>query len=191
MAKLFSDLPPWAIPAGAGIAVLMLLSRSRDGGSGGGYGQVMAYEPVPADPGLVQLSLAETGARSQGFGDLVRLVTGRELATIGAERDVTLAREGYSTELSLAELQAGVARTALAAEERIHIARDATARYMTDAQFEAENKRLRAETGIRSEQLGLQRYQASTERYAARRNFVTDTIGAVANVVTKIFPWNW
>lgn len=168
------DVPPWVLFGIPVVIVVVALMRQNSGG-GVSYGAVTAYQPTPADPGLIALAQSEVAAKSQAFGSVVSLFGSEEISRISANRD-----------LALETVQAGVANQRTEAARQASLAATDAARLL--GLHQSDN-----ETSLGIEQARTQARivdsQGATAKYVAKKsnNPLNTFIKGAASVIGSIF----
>ncbi|HEV7454348.1 MAG TPA: hypothetical protein VGO07_03755 [Candidatus Saccharimonadales bacterium] len=169
---MFDDIPPWvlfAVPAG--VIVLALMSRNSGGGTP--YGAVTAYQPTPADPGLVSLAQSEVSARAGAVNTLASIMGAEEISRIAANRDV-----------QLSTIQASVANARTEAERQAALAHENTSQLVGVAQTDAAAAVAMAETRTRAQIANTQAAAATSQAHIQAKAGILPTI---VNGITSFF----
>lgn len=168
------DLPPWVLFGIPVVIVIVALARQKNGG-GVSYGAVTAYQPTPADPGLVSLAQSQVAARSQAFGNVVSIFGAEEISRISASRDTALEtiQAGVSNQRTEAARQAALAATDAARLVGLHQSDNATALGIEQARTSAR----------------IVDSQGATAKYVAKKsnNPINTLIKGAASVISSIF----
>lgn len=207
MDDLTSGWPPWAIPAiMVGVVLLAMLSNRGGGAAAPGVGGITEYQPLPADPNLVQLAGESLNARASAFGQLVQLVGAESVSQIGATRDIQLEQlHAESANLTTqAALQASLASTAagvttsLAASDaalRAHLAdtaaQEATAQHQSDTQVaiaqDANATQLAIANSNNKSAATVAGIQENTTKAVSKNNTVASVVGSVVGGIAHFF----
>lgn len=170
------DIPPWAL---VGIPVVIVIAAlARQSGGGSAYGAVTAYQPTPADPGLVSLAQSEVAARSQAFSSVVGIFGQEEISRIAAGRDT-----------ALETIQAGVANNRTEAARQAALASTDAARLVGITQSDNQTALgiEQAKTAAR-----IVDSQGATAKYVAKKqnnpwNHLIDQAGSIIKGIGSLF----
>lgn len=171
------DVPPWVL-FGVPVAIVLLALMRQSSGGGSAYGAVTAYQPTPADPGLISLAQSEVAARSQAFGGLVNIFGQEEISRIAASRDT-----------ALETIQAGVANNRTEAAREASLAQTDAARLVGIAQSDNQ-------TALGIEQAKQSAHmvdsQGATAKYIAKKqnnpwNHLIDQAGSIIKGIGSLF----
>ena len=112
IAKVIDTLPGWVIPASVGGVVLVALFSQKKS-SAGTIGNVTAYAPVPADPGLVALASKQVDARQSVYNTALSALVSRDISGISANRDIAISgiNASVANERTRASEAIGIAQT--------------------------------------------------------------------------------
>lgn len=172
---MFDDIPPWVlIGVPVGVVILALMSRGSSGGSP--YGAVTAYQPTPADPGLVGLAESEVTAKSGAFSTLANIMGTEEVARIASTRDQ-----------ALQTIQADVANQRTSAQLNAALAHETTSqlvgRYNADATTAAALAASNAAVTINKTNVA----GATSQAHIAAKSKLGDTLINGAKTIAHFF----
>lgn len=172
--KTLEGLPGWVVPAIA-IGVVLLALMANKNKSSGGYSEVTAYTPIPADQGILAFETAKVNARAHLLESFASDLTQSDIFSMGSKRDI-----------GLATINADVANTRTAAQERAAYAAEQTrqivGKYATDAQVATATARARADVDVANS-------QGATAKYVAKKsnNPLNTLIKSAGSAIAHIF----
>lgn len=170
------DLPPWVL-WGIPIGIVVLAIVANKSGGAAPYGAVTAYQPMPADPGLVALAQSEVDARSSAFSGVVSLFGAEEISRISASRD-----EAIST------IQAGVENARTEAARQAALAQTGLGKTISDNETAAAIENARQAAHIADSEGATRKYEAKEQ---AKTGITQSIVGGVTSVINHLNPFHW